>query len=1106
MTKLNNSRENGPIMFPIKASAGSGKTHALTRHYLEHLAASASGYSAGGGNKAPCAKNWQFHPASFADIVAITFTNAAVEELRQRVLGALKKLALGLDAMDGMSAARASSCLDALLRDMGQMNVRTIDSLLYQIVRGAAPGLGLAADFQTVFSFEDAVADELEKFIMAAENGVEENRVLLREAMQCFLESPASKKGDGKKNLFFEETLLERMKHSLEAAFLNRADKFPAAAKCRAEILRLGSIVKSQARAVLDLVEEIKANLPAKKKLTIYSHAKKVLEAYANGDFDKIGSPYARYESVRDIFNDKDNIGSDLSQLEISYSELREAAIGLNFYTLYLRHAPMMELAGKMVDAYFENLREQALLPNGLMPQLATRALDEAEFGICDTLCRLGSRLSHFLIDEFQDTNIFHWRALKPLLLEALSRGGSFIWVGDIKQSIYMWNGASPELFDDIPKDPEFAAIVPKVEPVNLEYNRRSAAEIVEHNNRLFEGLANEAYTAEALHDFVPKSYRESKKGQNFAAAVKRVSHVFQGLRQGLPENADAGGYVNLVDLPAEDFLDNFVAELMAYLDERIGRGLAYRDVMVLVRSNDMASELAEKLATKSLNVVSENSLRLASQPLVEQCRAFLEFLDNPGNEVAFMTVISGSIFADHPVAAGLSQEDLQDFASAPRSSSLAMAFRKKYPEIWNSVFEPFYKKAKLLAPYDAVKEWLRRMGAEERFPEERVFLRSLLETLHTAEKEGVNSIAAFLEYWAENGESFMASMPDGIDAIRIITIHRAKGLAAPVVFALLPQNALSVGGNKGNGKNFDIVRHNGQSFFLAIKESDTEEAYYREYEKRIVESLDMLYVAFTRPRRELHIYTDDKNPEKNLVRILGRKADISWPCGAPAPLAEAPGRDLSEKQPESVELPSLEGEDVALPWITWLKVVPNKLFSETAATKRGTFLHFCLENLRLTGNLEADIENAWRFALAHAHFPVNEKQLESLKPGLKWLLDFEELREWLTCGWPEHPLLDSAGQPLRADLLVSLPACLLVLDYKTGLSQDSNDSSNVINRKHVDQVRAYMKCAKHGVASDLPVFGLLAYLDGHKFLLLEEDGTESLHTECPLDRVGNKK
>ena len=114
----------------------------------------------------------------------------------------------------------------------------------------------------------------------------------------------------------------------------------------------------------------------------------------------------------------------------------------------------------------------------------------ETVTGLISAAALMGSRLTHFLVDEFQDTSNEQWYALRPLVEEALSRGGSLTWVGDVKQSIYGWRGGEPELFDGVFDDAGLTALAPDGQRDNLPYNWRSRREIVQHNNGIFGPLA----------------------------------------------------------------------------------------------------------------------------------------------------------------------------------------------------------------------------------------------------------------------------------------------------------------------------------------------------------------------------------------------------------------------------------------------------------------------------------------------------------------------------------------------------------------------------------------------------------------------------------------
>lgn len=142
-------------------------------------------------------------------------------------------------------------------------------------------------------------------------------------------------------------------------------------------------------------------------------------------------------------------------------------------------------------------------MPGLLAPRLAREVL-LGERGVPDALCRLGTRLQHFLVDEFQDTSREQWLALRPLIEEALSRGGSLTWVGDVKQSIYGWRGGEPELFDAVFEDQGLGRLAPGGERSSLPYNWRSRRMVVEHNNRFSSRWQMRARPGQVLSALLP--------------------------------------------------------------------------------------------------------------------------------------------------------------------------------------------------------------------------------------------------------------------------------------------------------------------------------------------------------------------------------------------------------------------------------------------------------------------------------------------------------------------------------------------------------------------------------------------------------------------------
>ncbi|MDE5879749.1 MAG: UvrD-helicase domain-containing protein, partial [Desulfovibrio sp.] len=781
---------------------------------------------------------------------------------------------------------------------------------------------------------------------------------------------------------------------------------------------------RSRARELLASAEEAGANWK-KEPLRIVS-------AIADGDLAKCDLATAVAEDPAKYFKGATPEAAVAAQARFTEAALRcreDRAVLLPA----LRRAPFVRLAQTLVGAFFLNREQEGGIPGVLIPHWAAETLS-GEHGVSDALCRLGTKLTHFLVDEFQDTSREQWETLRPLVADALARGGSLTWVGDIKQSIYSWRGGDPTLFNAVLEDAELTRMA-EARTRSLPYNRRSREQIVSHNNRVFAPLGEPPVARGILELLLPKLPEEQ-----LAAGARRLAEAFAGAAQRCPAGQE-GGYVEVERIEAglTDELDEAVlSRLCELLEKDILPRRPRSDILVLVRSNEKGRLVAEALAREGIPVVTENSLLLAEHPLIIQVVAFLDFLDAPEDDVAFWTMLTGPLVLGHPLAGGLTAEELNDWCAENGKEPLFQRFRKAWPHIWERLLAPFHAQSALLTPYDATREWLLRLEAETRFPAERTFLRRFLEVLQNAEEKGLASLGTFLEHWRSRGGEEKAPMPAGMDAVRVMTIHKAKGLAAPCV--IVPWTSFT-----GRPAEYSAVI-DYEGLRLAVPGGKICGASHDEYlAAQACESLDLLYVAFTRARDELHIFRTATPGLERLSR-LGQALDALWEraglvppftLGAPAPgpledeveaddeaSPEAPACASTAAPRQLVEARVDEAPEDWRPmqWLPRLKIFRNPLSPEVFRPEdRGTLLHLCLERLRCTGDAQADAEAAVNAALAASEAPVPQDVTfrAGLVAALAWFAAEPEAARWLAHGRPEQPLMTAAGDLLRVDLLV---------------------------------------------------------------------------------------
>lgn len=352
--------------------------------------------------------------------------------------------------------------------------------------------------------------------------------------------------------------------------------------------------------------------------------------------------------------------------------------------------------------------------------------------------------------------------------------------------------------------------------------------------------------------------------------------------------------------------------------------------------------------------------------------------------------------------------------------------------------------------------------------------------------------------------------MPTGMDAVRVMTIHKAKGLAAPCV--IVPWTNFNV---QADGHP-EVIDYEGLR--VAVPEGKICGAsHYEHLGAQACEALDLLYVAFTRARDELHIFRTG-TPALEKRPTLGKVLDALWArarlqppfsLGEPLPAREntgdAPARE--EECPSTAGAPDAHAAimtpGAAVPameetpgetwrpmqWLPRLRIFRNPLSTEVFRPEdRGTLLHLCLERLRPYGTAREAAEAAVNAGLARFEAPVPQDAAfrEGLVAALSWVASQPRAFDWLEKGRSEQPLMTAEGHLLRVDLLVDEAWGTLVIDYKSG-QEDA---------EHVRQVRRYVEClARHPENGE--VRGLLVYLDLQRFRLVTSESTSGLEPGC---------
>ncbi len=799
-----------PVILRIEASAGAGKTYRLTARFLELLAS--------------------FPPSthSLRSVVAITFTNKAACEMKERLVRTLKEIALEtpsgrrFSAQTGLSPSEAKAWLELIFEHYHDLQVRTIDSLVFTILKGVALEVGLRPDLEAELKEDLLLTRAYDRLLLALREGETELSKIFREVLLAYLEIEA--KGGFNPERGIRKTLLDLFRYELKGRPL-KTDQvdYP--------LSELEKKVKEAAARFLEAVSDRGL------KFRYFSWRTKFedpLDDFSATPFKK-DFAWQLFKSSR-----KD------AELEALFADFKERLEEYLLARAIVRLIPYARLYERLKSELEELRRQEGLIHGGGWVEIVENLLKDG--GLPLVYCKLGARFRHFLIDEFQDTSRQQWEALKPLVEEALSQGGTFTYVGDVKQAIYVWRGGDPALFNEVPE----RLPAPLLEEP-LPYNWRAREDLVSFNNAFFSLLAEEGVAHFVALKFL---YGQNAKNQPDCPYVKAfaqtLKETFTKVRQDLPERRP-GGTIQVVTLPGEtayEIKENTFESLKELIPPIFKAYSGRGQVAVLVRTNDQAEEVARLLFELEIPAVTENALRLAKSPLIKALISLLTFLDYPFHDVA----LAG--FLRSPIAKGYFTLPPHFWQEATKGQRPLIEVLKGVDEEgFKNTLAPLLEKVGFLSPYDLVREicWLFRLY--ERFPEEEAFLHRFLSLVLSFEQEGVG-LSAFLERWQERGLEERLGLPEELDAVRVLTIHGAKGLEFDVVFLPFlhwePKTPSLVTLEEG------LLGYVQQPYPGPIKEK-----VLKDRAEQALEGLNLLYVAFTRAREALYLFVPEKRPER---------------------------------------------------------------------------------------------------------------------------------------------------------------------------------------------------------------------------------------------------
>ncbi len=958
----------------------------------------------------------------------LRYLHAFAEGRDENGLGPELRERLGLD--EATFREQANEVRSSILHDYSHFSISTIDAFFQRVIRAFTREAGVLGDYRLEVDLDLVLNDVVGELI----DELGDNPQLTRWVVDFARENLEQDKAwDIQNNLVgFSKEIFKEEFYAVEEEVLKRNSEPAHVLELQASLRKTRDssleYLRSRGLYVLGKLRELGAGVSDFKHGSSGSVFVLMGQYAALTGFEKI--PGGKRESSD--FLEASNWPSPKSRLSGAVHKLaKQELVGvLQELVTFKRDTLPLAIAADQVLANFyaygliadmvrklaDYKSENNLLLLADAPRFLNRIISDSDTPFIYE--KVGSFYHNFLIDEFQDTSGLQWSNFRPLLINTLDEGHSSLVVGDVKQSIYRWRGGDLRLLQHKVEEHVGAH---RVEILQLGQNYRSAREIVEFNNFFFpQAAANISINAGG-----------SLPTDAYADVPQEVA---LGEMKGLV-------HIRFVDDKHAGDQENPLLMTCRILEDLQTKGIPLRGIAVLVRTNEEGRRTANFIIAHSASdkarsgcrydVISNESLRLDGALSVKLLLACLRYLIRPGDDIARARLA----FEYHELSGA--KTHLHDVFDPTNSVSFEYALPPEFTQQKSSLLK--------LPLFELVETLVAIFRLNERSGELSYLLafQDLVLQFFTRER---NDIETFLTWWEEaEDEKRSIKVPDEVDAVRIMTIHKAKGLQFEHV--IIPYCSWSQGHESfrpllwvtSSESPFAEAGPVPVRFNSKLKESVFAEAYHEENIRAQLDNLNLLYVAFTRAIEGLHVISNGSQIGK-LVRdtILA----------TPQLMQHYSIRESTYKRGDVLKRTASADADtnkylVEYPVNPWRnRLVIRKSFAgyfdgDSAAARDqqryGIYLHTVLSRIRTV----RDIPDALSAATATGAVPA--EVLKSVSEQLEKLVSLPGVSDWFSPNADirtEISILLPGGNEYRIDRLVIQGNMAVVIDYKTGTQQ----------------------------------------------------------------------
>ncbi len=1008
------------------ASAGSGKTFTLVKEYLKILLQSDN-------------------PYLFQKILAITFTNKAAGEMKERVLKNLLNFSTN-DSTDisndmlqlminetGLDKEqiriKSNRILQNILHKYSDFHIKTIDSFTNKLIKSFAFDLGMSLDFEVELDTDSILKETIDVIISKIGIEKELTDILVEFSIQKTLED---KSWDISKELFEISRLLLNENHANEIQKLegkSLSDFKSLEKKLKKKQKEIENKLVYFGQKGLNLIEEQGIDYKDFYRSQFPVFFQNLIKDLSKIAFNKEASFSKNIEAQ--IFYPKSKsaevkskIDGILNSLLNLYNESKKVFSTYSLNNLILKNLIPLAIINAINKALEEIKSNNNIRLNAEFNQVISKHLREQPAAFIYE--KIGAKYKHFFIDEMQDTSVLQWENLIPLIDNALSEEkSSLLIVGDAKQAIYRWRGGRAEQFINLSTEGELWSNNPfqiNKKLNNLNTNFRSYSEIIDFNNKLFTHISNY---------FQKEAYLNLYKIGNNQNLNKKI-----------------GGYVQLSFTDecknAEDkdvIFPQEVYKIILDLDKQFDRN----EICILVRKKDQGIAIAKYLSEKKVDIVSSETLLIKNNAKVSFIINMLGYLnENDNNDAKFdvLEFLYNHLKINeekHQFISELIHLEANEFFTSLQNYQIYFSAQNFYQS-------PFY---------ESIEEIIRSFKLTK---ESNAYIQFFLDFVFEFNQRKSQNNIEFLEYWSQKKETLSIVSSENLNAVQIMTIHKSKGLEFPVVIFPYDLNIYYQRAPKAWYKNLDKDEFNNFDSILVNSSSSIEhiektgkEIFDIQQEELELDNFNLLYVTLTRAKEQLYILSENKNAKDKLkwyshFFIDFLKTSKIWEDGKNI-------YEFGHKQRKSVKDENDVKTEIQKDFIstTWqdhqINIVANSaLLWETDrgdAIRFGNLIHEMMSSIYAEDDVKKTLLRSINRGLLEEG---DRKKIEEL---IMELISHQKLRAYFQKDGNvlnEREILTDDKRILIPDRLIFDENRVTIIDYKTGKPE----------KKHEQQIEKY--------------------------------------------------